>query len=241
MLGTVVLVAPVTVAITSGPAAAAGPGTNYAADDPFTSARTYWYRYNRFGMFIHFGAYSHLEGEWRKPDGTLCRNAEWIKYRCNIPMSEYEATARKFNPSQFDAAAVVKLAKNAGQRYIVITSKHHDGYAMWPTKVNKWNLRDHSSFSKSRDILAELKSEADKQGIKLGFYYSIWDWHDPDFESNFAAYKSRMYAQLRSSSRATTRPCCGSTASGPAATRATRGPPRMARTCRSTCTRSTRA
>jgi alpha-L-fucosidase len=197
MLGTLALVAPVTVVTTSGPAAAAGPGTNYAVDDPFTSARTHWFRYNRFGMFIHFGAYSHLEGEWQRPDGTTCRNAEWIKRGCNIPMPEYQAIARRFNPSQFNAAAVVKLAKDAGQRYIVITSKHHDGYAMWPTKVNRWNLRDHSSFSKTRDILAELKSEADKQGIKLGFYYSIWDWHDPDFESNFAAYKSRMYAQLK--------------------------------------------
>ncbi len=91
----------------------------------------------------------------------------------------------------------MQLAKDAGQKYIVITSKHHEGYAMWPTKVNTWNLRDHSSFDKTRDILAELKAEADRQGVKLGFYYSIWDWHDPDFETNFPAYKTRMYAQLK--------------------------------------------
>src|SRR6266498_2707396 len=175
----------------------AGPGTNSAVDDPFTSARTSWWRNDRFGMFIHFGAYSFLEGEYTRSDGTICRDAEWILDECSIPMAEYESFAQQFNPSQFSARAIMQLAMDAGQKYIVITSKHHDGYAMWPTKVNTWNLRDHSSFDKTRDILAELKAEAERQGVKLGFYYSIWDWHDPDFEANFPAYKTRMYAQLK--------------------------------------------
>ncbi|QKW06441.1 alpha-L-fucosidase [Streptomyces sp. NA04227] len=180
-------------------APATGPGTNYATDDPFTSSRTSWYRQDKFGMFIHFGAYSNLEGEYTRPDGSVCRNAEWIMRQCAIPKDAYEKQAAGFNPAQFDAKAVVKAAKAAGQRYIVITTKHHDGYAMWPTKQNTWNLRDHSAFDKNRDILAELKRESDAAGIKLGFYYSIWDWHDPDFAdpATFPQYKKRMYAQLK--------------------------------------------
>ncbi|AZM48739.1 alpha-L-fucosidase [Streptomyces sp. WAC 06738] len=178
---------------------AAGPGTDYAVDDPFTSDRTSWFRQDRFGMFIHFGAYSNLEGEYTRPDGTVCRNAEWIKRECNIPTEAYEKQAATFDPADFDAEAVVSAAKDAGMRYIVITSKHHDGYAMWPTKVNSWNLRDHSAFDKRRDIMAELKQAADAAGIKLGFYYSIWDWHDPDFPdpATFPRYEERMYAQLK--------------------------------------------
>ncbi|MFJ2769106.1 alpha-L-fucosidase [Streptomyces sp. NPDC087300] len=177
----------------------AGPGTDHASDDPFTADRTNWFRQDRFGMFIHFGAYSNLEGEYERPDGSVCRDAEWIKRQCDIPMDAYEKQAQGFNPADFDAEAVVKSAKDAGMKYIVITSKHHEGYAMWPTKVNDWNLRDHSSFDKNRDILAELKKAADDAGIKLGFYYSIWDWHDKDFPdpATFPMYEKRMYAQLK--------------------------------------------
>ncbi|WP_409060436.1 alpha-L-fucosidase [Streptomyces sp. SYP-A7185] len=177
----------------------AGPGTDHATDDPFTADRTNWWRQDRFGMFIHFGAYSHLEGEYKKADGSVCRDAEWIQRQCDIPKAEYEKQAAAFDPADFDAKAVVKAAKDAGMRYIVITSKHHEGYAMWPTKVNDWNLRDHSSFDKKRDILAELKKASDEAGIKLGFYYSIWDWHDPDFPdpATFPKYEKRMRAQLK--------------------------------------------
>ncbi|WP_406395939.1 alpha-L-fucosidase [Streptomyces sp. NBC_00887] len=181
-------------------AAAPGPGTNYATDDPFTAERTAWFRDNRFGMFIHFGAYSNLEGEYTRPDGSTCQysgGAEWLQYLCSIPKDEYEKQAATFNPKEFDAKAIVAAAKSAGQKYIVITTKHHDGYAMWPTKQNTWNLRDHSSFDKNRDILAELKQAADAEGIKLGFYYSIWDWHDPNFTGDFPQYKERMRAQLK--------------------------------------------
>lgn len=176
-----------------------GPGTDHATDDPFTSDRTSWFRQDRFGMFIHFGAYSNLEGEYKKADGSVCRDAEWIQRQCDIPKAEYEKQAATFNPADFDAKAVVKAAKDAGMRYIVITSKHHEGYAMWPTKVGDWNLRDHSSFDKKRDILAELKKASDDAGIKLGFYYSIWDWHDPGLPdpATFPKYEKRMRAQLK--------------------------------------------
>lgn len=179
--------------------AAAGPGTNYATDDPFTSARTQWWRDARFGMFIHFGVYSHLAGEYTRPDGTVCRDAEWIQRNCAIPREEYEGIASGFDPAAFDAEAIAQAAQDAGQKYVVITSKHHDGYAMWPTAVNNWNLRDHSSFDQTRDIMAELKAATEKRGIKLGFYYSIWDWHDPDFPdpATFPRYRDRMYAQLK--------------------------------------------
>ena len=177
--------------------AAAGPGTNYAVDDPFTAQRTAWWRDAKFGMFIHFGAYSYWGGEYTRPDGTLCQDAEWIVNRCKIPWPEYEAAARRFNPANFDANAIATLAKDTGQRYLVITSKHHDGYAMWPTKVNTWNLRDHSSLSKNRDLLAELKQAADAQGLKFGLYYSITDWHNPNAQNNFPAYKKDMQAQLK--------------------------------------------
>lgn len=181
------------------PVAAAGPGTNYAVDDPFTANRTQWWRDDRFGMFIHFGAYSNLEGEYTRPDGSVCRNAEWIQRECQIPKADYERQAATFNPAGFNADAIAQAAADAGQKYVVITSKHHEGYAMWPTKVNNWNLHDHSSFDKNRDILRELKQATEKRGIKLGFYYSIWDWHDPDFAdpATFPRYEQRMYAQLK--------------------------------------------
>ena len=127
----------------------AGPGPNHAVDDPFTSDRAQWFRDARFGMFIHFGGYSQLEGEYKRSDGSTCQDAEWIMNKCKVPTADYERLVKSFNPAQFDAKAIVGTAKAAGQKYIVITSKHHDGYAMWPTKVNKWNLRDHSAFDRS--------------------------------------------------------------------------------------------
>ena len=192
-----VLLGAVGLLVTHNASAAVGPGTNYAVDDPFTSARTAWWRDGKFGMFIHFGDYTAWGGEYRKPDGTICKDAEWIKLNCSIPWDQYEAGAAKWNPSKFDATAIVKQARDDGQKYIVFTAKHHDGYAMWPTKVNTWNLRDHSSFDKTRDILAELKAAADAQGVKLGLYYSITDWHEQDAGMPTDQIKKNLYAQLK--------------------------------------------
>jgi alpha-L-fucosidase len=183
--------------VIAAPPAGAAPGENYVRDDVFTAARTQWWRDSRFGMFIHFGLYSAFRGEYTA-NGSTCRDAEWIKRNCNIPWPEYEAKASQFNPSSFDANAVVGAAKAAGQKYIVITSKHHDGFAMWPTAVNNWNIHDRTPFQ--RDLLRELADAARAQGVKLGFYYSIWDWHDPDAQpgsTNYDAYVGRMKAQLR--------------------------------------------
>ncbi|MFI6324788.1 alpha-L-fucosidase [Nonomuraea sp. NPDC050556] len=181
-------------------AAHAAPGDNYAPDDTFTSSRTQWWRDGHFGMFMHFGMYAAYGGEYRRPDGTICRTwpGEWIKNNCSIPWSEYEAKAATFNPTGFDANAVIGAAKAAGEKYLVITAKHHDGFSMWPTAVNDWNIHDRTPFK--RDILAELATAARAQGLKLGFYYSILDWHDPDAQpgsSNYAAYLGRMKAQLK--------------------------------------------
>jgi alpha-L-fucosidase len=180
-------------------APSAGPGTNYAVDDPFTASRTGWWRDARFGQFIHFGPYSNFEGTYTRPDGTVCRDAEWIQRNCAIPKAEYEQRAKTFNPKDFNAELIASTAAAAGQKYVVITSKHHDGYAMWPTKANTWNLRDHSSFDPGRDILGELKAASDRHGVRFGVYYSIWDWHDADFPdpATFPKYKERMYAQLK--------------------------------------------
>src|SRR5689334_21792310 len=95
--------------------AAVGKGTNYAVDDPFTAARTAWWRDGKFGMFIHFGDYTYWGGEYQRSDGSICKDAEWIKLNCNIPWPEYEGVAAKFNPAKFDADAIVKVAKDSGQ------------------------------------------------------------------------------------------------------------------------------
>lgn len=168
----------------------AAPGDNYVVDDALTSSRTQWWNEARFGMFIHWGVYSAFKGVY----GT-CRDAEWIKRTCNVPDSAYVAKAATWNPAAYDANKIVQLAKQAGQKYIVITGKHHDGFAMWPTKVNDWNIRDRTPFQ--RDPLRELADAARANGIKFGLYYSIWDWHDPDFSTNFPAYLNRAKAQLQ--------------------------------------------
>ncbi len=184
-----------TLLVTPAKAAAPGPG-DLAVDDPFTSARTKAWRDQRYGMFIHFGVYSQLAGTYTAPDGSTCRGGEWIQRTCNVPWPEYEAHAAQFNPSRFSAKAIVDTAKAAGQKYIVITSKHHDGFALWPTKVNDWNLYDRTAFK--RDLLGELAAETRRQGLQFGVYYSIWDWHDPDFRSTetFPNYVQKMKAQL---------------------------------------------
>ncbi len=135
-----------------------------------------WWREARFGMFIHWGLYAVPGGEWegRKIPGI----SEWIMLRAQIPVAEYEALAKNFNPVDFDAEEWVKLAKSAGMKYIVITSKHHDGFAMYHSKANKYNIVDATPFS--RDPLKELADACRKHNIKLGFYHSqAQDWHHP--------------------------------------------------------------
>jgi alpha-L-fucosidase len=143
--------------------------------------RMQWWREARFGMFIHWGIYSVPAGEWK---GKQIRSAgEWIMQNAHIPVAEYEQLAKQFDPVEFNADQWVSIAKNAGMKYIVITSKHHDGFCMWGTKMTHYNVVDATPFK--RDVLGELSRACRKQGIKMCFYYSIMDWHNPDAQGPF--------------------------------------------------------
>ena len=138
-------------------------------------ARMQWWRDAKFGMFIHWGVYSVPAGFYHgKPVGGI---GEWIMCSGKIPMAEYQKFAKQFNPVKFNADDWVALAKEAGQKYMVITSKHHDGFAMFDSKASNWNIVKASPFH--RDPLKELAAACRKQGVKLGFYYSqAQDWNN---------------------------------------------------------------
>jgi alpha-L-fucosidase len=145
--------------------------------------RMQWFREARFGMFIHWGLYAIPAGRWNGKE--IPGIGEWIMNRASIPVADYKALAAQFNPTQFSAAGIVGLAKSAGMKYIVITSKHHDGFAMFDSKANPFNILQATPFK--RDPLKELAEECRKQGIKLGFYHSQdQDWTAP----GGAAYKT---------------------------------------------------
>jgi alpha-L-fucosidase len=137
--------------------------------------RMKWWREARFGMFIHWGLYAVPAGEYKGQRST--RIGEWIMEWANIPRVDYEKFAAQFNPVKFDAAQWVGLAKAAGMRYIVITSKHHDGFSMFDSQVSNYDIVDSTPYHK--DPMAALAAEAKKQGLKFCFYYSILDWHYP--------------------------------------------------------------
>jgi len=138
--------------------------------------RMAWWRDARFGMFIHWGVYSLPAGTW---DGHQIGNiGEWIMNRGKIPVADYRAMAKNFNPVKYDPDSWVKMAKDAGMKYIVITSKHHDGFALFDTKASDWNIVDATAYGK--DLLKPLAEACRKYGIKLGFYYSqAQDWVNP--------------------------------------------------------------
>ena len=136
-----------------------------------------WWRDSRFGLFIHWGIYSIPAGVWegQKVEGI----GEQIMRFAAIPNSQYTSLSRKFNPTRFDAKKWVQIAKESGMKYIVITAKHHDGFAMFDSKVSQYDIVDATPFG--RDIMMELAEECQKEGIKLCFYYSHrQDWNDPN-------------------------------------------------------------
>jgi alpha-L-fucosidase len=134
-----------------------------------------WWREAKFGMFIHWGVYAVPAGFYQ--DKPVKGIGEWIMNRGKIPMAEYQQFAKEFNPVQYDAEAWVKLAKDAGMKYIVITTKHHDGFALFDSKVNDWNVVKATPHGK--DLIAPLADACRKHGIKLGFYYSqAQDWNN---------------------------------------------------------------
>ena len=156
-------------------------GSQTQSADELKQKRLQWFRDARFGMMIHWGLYSVPAGEWK---GKLIPGlGEWIMNRAKIPVVEYEQLANQFNPVKFNAEEIVGLAKSAGMKYIVITSKHHDGFAMYHSTVSKYNIVDATPFK--RDPMKELAAAAQKAGIKLCFYYSqTQDWHEPDAVGN---------------------------------------------------------
>ncbi len=142
--------------------------------------RMAWWRDAKFGMFIHWGAYSIIGGE--RGTNIAGGGAEWAMDKLDYTVEEYEKFPRMFNPELFDADAWVTMAKNAGMKYIVITSKHHDGFGLWDSKVSNYDIMDTAPFK--RDILKELSEACKKQGIIFCFYYSIVDWHHPQAQGN---------------------------------------------------------
>ena len=137
--------------------------------------RMRWWREARFGMFIHWGLYAVPAGEYKGQRSD--RIGEWIMDWANIPRSDYEKFATEFNPVKFNAREWVQIAKDAGMKYIVITSKHHDGFSMYGSKVSNYDIVDSTPFH--RDPIKELAAETRRQGLKFCFYYSILDWHYP--------------------------------------------------------------
>jgi alpha-L-fucosidase len=145
------------------------------------AARLAWFKEAKYGMFIHWGLYAIPAGEWKGK--RIPGIGEWIMNRAKIPVAEYELLAKQWNPTKFDAEAWVTLARDAGMKYMVITSKHHDGFALYDSKVSTWDVVDATPFK--RDILKELAAACKKQGMPLGFYYSqSQDWHEPGGAGN---------------------------------------------------------
>ncbi len=147
-----------------------------------------WFQDARFGMFIHWGLYS------------LIGKHEWVMHTDRIPVAEYEALMPQFNPPRFDADAWVRLAADAGQRYLIITSRHHDGFSMYNTALSDYKVTN-TPFK--RDPLRELAEACARHGLKLGFYVSLLDWHHPAYrfraESGLAwtDYVSFLHGQVR--------------------------------------------
>ncbi len=148
---------------------------------PEQNQKMEWFREAKFGLFIHWGLYAIPAGEWKGQQIRI--SSEWIMAHAKIPVKEYELLAKQFNPIDFDAEKWVQLAQDAGMKYIVITAKHGDGFAMYYSKVTPYNIYDATPFH--RDPLKELAEACAKHGIKLGLYYSqSVDWHEPGGEGN---------------------------------------------------------
>ena len=164
-----------------GGVAATCAGQTQPATAPSHDQKMTWFRQAKFGLFIHWGLYAIPAGEWKgKP---IRPSSEWIMAHAAIPVKEYEQLAGQFNPTEFNAEQWVRIAEAAGMKYIVITAKHGDGFAMYGSKVSGYNVVDATPFH--RDPLAELAEACKRHGIGLGIYYSqSVDWREPGGEGN---------------------------------------------------------
>jgi Alpha-L-fucosidase len=170
--------------------------------DTITENELQQWKNDHFGMFIHFGVYSKLAGIWNGKQ--IPYYGEQIMNHARIPIPEYEAVAKDFNPIEWDAKEVVKLAKESGMKYIVFTTKHHDGFCMFKTATTDYNIVDFTPFK--RDIVKELADACQKYDMKLGFYYSLPDWHfpqgvvrmAPDSTTDCTEFVNQVYSPLES-------------------------------------------
>lgn len=138
--------------------------------------RMQWFREARFGMFIHWGLYAIPAGQWNgKPYEGI---AEWIQSMARIPVKEYEMLKDQFNPAKYDPDQWVRMAKDAGMKYVVITSKHHDGFGLWDSAQTDWDI---GSTPYGKDLLKPLAEACRKHGLRFCIYHSIMDWHHPDW------------------------------------------------------------
>jgi alpha-L-fucosidase len=168
-------------AILQAAGAAQSPPPAAAPRDAAKEKRLEWFRDAKYGLFIHWGLYAIPAGEWKGKRSLGL--GEWIMNRSQIPVREYEALAKQFNPVKFNADEWVQLAQDAGMKYIVITSKHHDGFAMFKSAASPYNIVDATPFK--RDVLKELADACARRGMRLGFYYSqSQDWHEPGGAGN---------------------------------------------------------
>jgi alpha-L-fucosidase len=142
--------------------------------------RMEWFHKAKFGMFIHWGVYSVPAGEWKGNKNQ----AEWIMKNMKFSSGEYEKFAKQFNPVKFDAEAWAKLAKEAGMKYMVITAKHHDGFCMYDTKLTDYNIVKGSPYK--RDPMKDLVKACVENGLTFCFYYSVVDWHHPEFPAKYS-------------------------------------------------------
>lgn len=162
------------------PAVSSTP-TSPVSDAAAREARLAWFKDAKYGLFIHWGLYALPAGEWKGQ--RVPGLGEWIMNRARIPVREYEALARRWDPVRFDAEQWVALAKDAGMRYVVITAKHHDGFALFDSKASTFDVVD--ATPSKRDVLRELAAACAKHGLPLGFYYSqSQDWHEPGGAGN---------------------------------------------------------
>ena len=154
-------------------------------------ARMAWWRDAQFGMFIHWGAYAVPAGTHKGE--RVAGIGEWIMSRAHIPIPEYAEYVHRFNPTRFDADEWVRIANDAGMKYIIITSKHHDGFALFDSKVSSYDIMDATPYK--RDAIKALSEAAHRAGLKFGVYYSIMDWHHPDAQGpNYPDYNSRTWS-----------------------------------------------
>ena len=169
-------------------------GSPQPAIDAAKAKRLEWFREAKYGLFIHWGLYAAPAGQWKGQ--RIPGIGEWIMNRAQIPVKEYEQLARTFNPVKFNADEWVQLAKDAGMKYIVITAKHHDGFALFDSKVSTYDIVDATPFK--RDVAEGAGRGVREAGIRLGFYYSqAQDWHEPERRRQHLGLRPRRAERLR--------------------------------------------